>query len=428
MSRDMELAHRARAVTPARSSRAGASPPGLCRSSCRVLCLPWGWAGAVSQLWQRSPCPRAVLPALGVQGGFLTRFWTVGGRTRLHLRSLRGQSSSPRNPGQVGHGTATGTIRSGHQGHRKWHWGDAKAWQGLEVQVMIWEELQQPPASAAPTFWVPKHLSALLTVTHTPHKSPRGGARAPKSGQMLPPSLPSERAAGKAGSWAQWEIPCSQGELSLGQNSPGNCQEAEPESPSHNCSDPVSPGHPGRGRAGEAQHKRLPQGTAGLHGLALPPATPAKALLALAQLVPGLSLRPELNSACAGRQHGAHCPRCVLAGGTRPSQPWCPRGATQGQARAEQTLVPSVPALLGLLFAAHPTGHRVHGTAGIFVSGGSGVAKDTSLLPALPWESHGAAECSVMSKAAIRSSARPLPSWFCNARVQRCRDLGGGAE
>lgn len=58
--------------------------------------------------------------------------------------------------------------------------------------------------------------------------------------------------------------------------------------------------------AGEDQHNGLPQGTAGLHGLSLPPATPAKALLALAQFVPGLSLWPELNSACAGHQHSDH--------------------------------------------------------------------------------------------------------------------------
>lgn len=65
--------------------------------------------------------------------------------------------------------------------------------------------------------------------------------------------------------------------------------------------------------AGEAQHNRLPQGTAGLHGLSLPPATPAKALLARAQFVPGLSLWPELNSARAGHQHSDHHPLAVCS-------------------------------------------------------------------------------------------------------------------
>lgn len=114
-----------------------------------------------------------------------------------------------------------------------------------------------------------------------------------------------------------------------------------------------------------------------------------------------------------------------------------------GLTRAEQTLVP-VPSeatlcqlylLLGQLFPvlelcipqASPmpgrdgavrgfTGHRVHGRAEISCLGSSGMAKDSSLLPALPqyWlrEAHGDEECSVMSKAAIRSKAQPLPAVF----------------
>lgn len=83
---------------------------------CQVPSMERGWAAAVSQLWQRSPCPQAALPALGAWGGFLTRFWEVGGRTRLHLLSLQGQSSSPRNPGQLVAGWAHNS--QGH--HKKW--------------------------------------------------------------------------------------------------------------------------------------------------------------------------------------------------------------------------------------------------------------------------------------------------------------------
>lgn len=84
--------------------------------------------------------------------------------------------------------------------------GVEKAWEGLEVQIMTWEELQQPPASVhwkesdATTFWGPKGLPALLTVTHTSHKSSQGGARAPKAQQRHPHSCPSEQASGHGGS------------------------------------------------------------------------------------------------------------------------------------------------------------------------------------------------------------------------------------
>lgn len=58
------------------------------------------------------------------------------------------------------------------------------------------------------------------------------------------------------------------------------------------------------------------------------------------------------------------------------------------------------------------TGHRVHGRAKILCLGGSGMAKDQSLLSALPqhWlrETHRDGECSVMSKGPIRSTIQPL--------------------
>lgn len=137
--------------------------------------------------------------------------------------------------------------------------------------------------------------------------------------------------------------------------------------------------------AGEAQHNRLPQGTAGLHGLSLPPATPAKALLALAQFVPGLSLWPELNSAHAGHQHSGHHLLTVHAMswqqdmviGTRAVASWWHsvpgRDAAAGDVRAvgltraEQTFVPSTATLcqlcclLGQLLAVLELSmHRLH--------------------------------------------------------------------
>lgn len=89
--------------------------------------------------------------------------------------------------------------------------------------------------------------------------------------------------------------------------------------------------------AGEAQHNRLPQGSA---GLSLPPATPAKALLALAQFVPGLSLWPELNSVVLATSTvttihllSTPCP----GSWTQSLQPeLCPHGATQCQAGMQQ--------------------------------------------------------------------------------------------
>lgn len=146
MSRDVELAHRAQALTPAPQLQSRAIAPRLCQHCCHVPSLAWGWAGAVSQLLQFSPCSPAALPALGARGGFLTRFWEVGGRTCLHLLSLQGQSSCPRNPGQL----VAGWAHNSHGHHKKWGLGAqkllegvAKAWEGLEVQVMIWEEMQQ---------------------------------------------------------------------------------------------------------------------------------------------------------------------------------------------------------------------------------------------------------------------------------------------
>lgn len=83
------------------------------------------------------------------------------------------------------------------------------------MQVMTWEELQQPPASvcwkhsAATTFWGLEHLLALLTVTHTPHKSSWSAARAPhRLGRGTHPACLSEQAAGNGGSRAQWENLC----------------------------------------------------------------------------------------------------------------------------------------------------------------------------------------------------------------------------
>lgn len=195
--------------------------------------------------------------------------------------------------------------------------------------------------------------------------------------------------------------------------------------------------------AGEAQHNRLPQGTAGLHGLSLPPATPAKALLALAQFVPGLSLWPELNSACAGHEHSDHRSLAVHTVSWQQDVvigaqvvAGCPRGAAQCQAGTQQRELreqrdspgqnkPSCPChlrprcassghlLLGQLFAvlelcipqAPPCQGGMVQRGALqgrdFVSRGTGMAKDRSLLSALPqhWlrETRGAAERSVTS-------------------------------
>lgn len=65
--------------------------------------------------WGRVPA-LAALPALGALGGFLTRFWEVGGRTRLHLLSLQGQSSCPQNLGQL----VAGWAHNSHGNHKKW--------------------------------------------------------------------------------------------------------------------------------------------------------------------------------------------------------------------------------------------------------------------------------------------------------------------
>lgn len=116
MSRDVELAHRAQALTPTPQLQSWGIAPRPCQHSCHVPSLAWGWAGAVSQLCQRSLCPQALPPALGAWGGFLTRFWEVGGRTRLHLLFLQGQSSSPQNLGQL----VAGWAHNSHGHHKKW--------------------------------------------------------------------------------------------------------------------------------------------------------------------------------------------------------------------------------------------------------------------------------------------------------------------
>lgn len=121
MSWDMELAHQAQALTPTPQLRGWGIAPRPCQLSCHVPSLAWGWAGAMSQLWQRSPCPQAVLPALGAWGGFLTPFWEVGGRTRLHLLSLQGQSSSILNLGWL----ISDWAHNSHGHHKKW---GAGAW------------------------------------------------------------------------------------------------------------------------------------------------------------------------------------------------------------------------------------------------------------------------------------------------------------
>lgn len=107
MSRDVELAHRAQALTPAPQLQSRGITPRLCHRSCHVPSLAWGW-GRVPAL--------AALPALGAQESFLICFWEVGGRTRLHLLSLQGQSSSPQNLGQL----VAGWAHSSHGNHKKW--------------------------------------------------------------------------------------------------------------------------------------------------------------------------------------------------------------------------------------------------------------------------------------------------------------------
>lgn len=67
------------------------------------------------------------------------------------------------------------------------------------------------------------------------------------------------------------------------------------------------------------------------------------------------------------------------------------------------------------------TGHR----AEVLCLRVSGMAKDRSLLPALPQHWFRDAECSVMSKAAIRSRARPLRAGFS---MPRFKGAGGWEE
>lgn len=68
------------------------------------------------------------------------------------------------------------------------------------------------------------------------------------------------------------------------------------------------------------------------------------------------------------------------------------------------------------------TGCKVHGRAEVLCLRGSGMAKDRSLLPALPQHWFRDAECSVMSKAANRSRARPLRAGF---PMPRFKGAGG---
>lgn len=130
---------------PPHSSRAGAWTPGSAR------CPPWSGAGL-------RPCPssgsapparrqRCLHWGRGEVSSPVSGKWEEGHvftccpcKGRAALPEIRGSSL------QAGHTTARHTIRSGDQGHGTWWWGVEKAGEGLEVRVMTWEELQQPPA------------------------------------------------------------------------------------------------------------------------------------------------------------------------------------------------------------------------------------------------------------------------------------------
>lgn len=193
-----------------------AGPPGIGSDPCPTAPEPGHHPQALPALlpctlpgmglgWGRVPA-LAVLPLLSSStactGGTGEASSPVSGKWEEgHVStcsSCKGRAAVPEIRGsslQVGHTTAMDTVRSGDQGH-------GNCWGGLQRHGRDWRCRSRfgkscsslwplcAGKSAAPTFWGAKHLSALLTVTHTPHRSSRGGAKAPKARQRHPPSLP----------------------------------------------------------------------------------------------------------------------------------------------------------------------------------------------------------------------------------------------